>query len=101
MALERERQVTDEGYDPEQDRGRAPALFAAAAEYAIAAQRATAAAGSSFRASTLPVPFGWPWEAGYWKPSDEPTRNAEKAGALIAAGIDALLLEQLDGEGAL
>lgn len=30
----------------------------------------------------------WPWDAEWWKPSDDPIRNLEKAGALIAAEID-------------
>lgn len=92
---ERHRQVEVEGYDPAKDRGRAPALFAAAAEYSIAASRGA----EGFDAATLPVPFGWPWQAGFWKPSSDPIRNAEKAGALAAAGIDALLLEQQANEG--
>lgn len=35
---------------------------------------------------------GWPWGGG-WKPSEDPVRNLEKAGALIAAEIDRLLAE--------
>jgi hypothetical protein len=34
----------------------------------------------------------WPWEQpDWWKPSDNPIRNLEKAGALIAAEIDRLI----------
>jgi hypothetical protein len=33
---------------------------------------------------------GWPWDAEWWKPSQEPIRNLVKAGALIAAEIDRL-----------
>lgn len=36
------------------------------------------------------VPNGWPWPVESWKPSPEPARNLEKAGALIAAEIDRL-----------
>lgn len=32
----------------------------------------------------------WPWEPCWWKPSSDPIRNLEKAGALIAAEIDRL-----------
>ncbi len=30
----------------------------------------------------------WPWGKSWWKPSDDPIRDLEKAGALIAAEID-------------
>lgn len=33
----------------------------------------------------------WPWAESDWKPSTDPVRNLEKAGALIAAEIDRLL----------
>jgi len=39
-------------------------------------------------------PFTWPWEASWWKPSDDPIRNLAKAGALIAAEIDRLQRKQ-------
>jgi len=32
----------------------------------------------------------WPWDLEWWKPSNNPIRNLEKAGALIAAEIDRL-----------
>lgn len=35
------------------------------------------------------VPPIWPWDEKWWKPTD-PRRNLVKAGALIAAAIDAL-----------
>lgn len=38
----------------------------------------------------MPGPW-WPWEIESWKPSSDPIRNLEKAGALIAAEIDRLL----------
>lgn len=33
---------------------------------------------------------GWPWDAKWWKPSDDPIKNLVKSGALIAAEIDRL-----------
>lgn len=36
------------------------------------------------------VPFSWPWDTNWWKPSDDKVRNLVKAGALIAAEIDRL-----------
>lgn len=41
-----------------------------------------------------PVLPWWPWEEADWKPSADPIRNLEKAGALIAAEIDRLKLKQ-------
>jgi len=38
----------------------------------------------------LSPPAAWPWEWDQWKPSLDPIRNLEKAGALIAAEIDRL-----------
>jgi hypothetical protein len=39
-------------------------------------------------AGTLPT--WWPWDADWWRPAEDPIRNLEKAGALIAAEIDRL-----------
>lgn len=36
------------------------------------------------------LPTWWPWDESWWRPSDDPIRNLEKAGALIAAEIDRL-----------
>lgn len=33
----------------------------------------------------------WPWDADWWKPSDDPIRNLAKAAALLVAEIDRLL----------
>ena len=38
------------------------------------------------------VPDDWPWAEKFWKPSPEPVRNLVKAGALLAAEIDRILL---------
>lgn len=40
------------------------------------------------------VPKDWSWGAKYWKPSGDPIRDLERAGALIAAEIDRLLRAQ-------
>ncbi len=93
LAIERRRQIDEEGYNPLDDHGRAPQLFDAACEYATAA---TTAVLLPHRGAELPVPFGWPWEAGFWKPASDPVKNARRSGALLAAGIDALLAEQVN-----
>lgn len=44
---------------------------------------------------TLEPPFSWPWARRWWKPSpDDRVRELIKAGALIAAEIDRLLVEE-------
>lgn len=46
-----------------------------------------------YAAAGLPVHSSspdWPWDEEWWKPSLDPIRNLEKAGALIAAEIDRL-----------
>lgn len=45
-----------------------------------------------------PAPDIWPWSAESWKPSADPVRNLEKAGALIAAEIDRLAASTSGGE---
>lgn len=99
IAAERERQITAEGYTPEGDHGHAADLFAAAACYALAAARLEAMR-DDYRYYTMVAhmrdgaPELWPWAPELWKPEPDHVRNAEKAGALLAAGIDALLAEQ-------
>ncbi len=61
-----------------------------------------AASSPTMRNALRPaVPFSghWPWDEQYWKPGDDNSyacriRELEKAGALIAAEIDALLEHQ-------
>lgn len=46
---------------------------------------------------SITPPSIWPWEDQHWKPSEDPTKNLIKAGALIAAEIDRLIrLKQKD-----
>lgn len=81
IAAERRRQIAVERYDADHDKGADCALSMAAACYA---------APDDYRDSVPPTM--WPWDDGYWKPSPKDRlRELEKAGALIAAAIDALL----------
>ncbi len=88
IAAERDRQVTEEGYSAEHDAGHDYALTEAAKAYVDSAQKS--------RWSTVLMEFsharrlGWPWPRKYWKPTGDPVRDLTKAGALIAAAIDAL-----------
>ena len=79
IAAERERQVTAEGWTPEHDdRHKKGELIQAAVAYARV---------DRWNARRHPFP-SWPWDANWWKPSDDPVRNLVRAGALIAAEID-------------
>ncbi|WP_217870743.1 hypothetical protein [Chromobacterium violaceum] len=79
IAAERRRQIEVEGWTPEHDDQHSPyALAVAAGCYAM---------------YTLAYPAGdpppaWPWDAAWWKPSEEYRRNLIKAGALIAAAME-------------
>lgn len=87
IVAERIRQVEEEGYgavhDAEHDKGE---LIRAAIAYAMEGMR------PSGRINDVPAEVVWPWVS-YFKPSEDPIRNLEKAGALIAAEIDRLLAE--------
>lgn len=106
ISLERHRQVDREGWRPEHDDGHVGGeLAAAAACYAQAAvthplpperqpglrgwlQRLFTGWATALAPATGPVPANWPWAAGWWKPSDDPARNLEKAGALLVAELE-------------
>lgn len=82
IANERRRQVEEEGYTAEDDRKQGLALVYAGIAYAIAAINPE---GPSYAAGDW-----WPWGTGAWKPTGDVKRDLTKAGALIAAAIDAL-----------
>lgn len=83
IANERERQIDEEGYDSDHDRGHADELAVAAATYALPeAKRPHLYDGA---------PSMWPWDPMYWRPTPDRVRELTKAGALIAAAIDSLL----------
>jgi hypothetical protein len=87
IAAERTRQMDKEGWGPAHDDTHTDGqLSGAAACYAIAGNEAA----NGFT-SHHPRPALWPWSRDWWKPSPDPIRNLEKAGALIAAEIDRLL----------
>ena len=79
IAEERERQINGEGYTAEHDAQHTDGSMATAgAAYALHLRGA----------GVFSTPLIWPWEREAWKPSDDPIRNLQKAGALIAAEID-------------
>lgn len=91
IAQERARQKAIEGWDAEHDREHERGeLVWAARSYAAVYDWPAEMARERITAENV----GWPWEMEWWKPTDDPIRNLAKAGALIAAEIDRLLLAQ-------
>lgn len=82
IAAERQRQISIEGWTPEHDDAHVYGeLLSAAYCYFWLARDI----------KQVPTqPYAWPWDRSWWKPSADPIRNLEKAGALIAAEIDRL-----------
>ena len=82
IADERRRQIHVEGFTAETDQTYEHGELARAA---LAYVSAAVNFGEGMRQ--------WPntWNSAYWKPSLDPVRNLEKAGALIAAEIDRLI----------
>lgn len=82
IAEERERQISEGGWDTYHDDYHCQGeLAVAAACYALPKEAR----------SKLPLVVYWPWEMEWWKPSpDNRVKELTKAGALIAAEIDRL-----------
>ena len=86
IAVERERQVKDEGYNEEHDQTHAPMTLAnAAISYILCNDK---------NKRKIAKTTYWPWEDKYYKPRDM-KRNLVRAGALVAAAIDRLLAEDV------
>ena len=86
IAAERARQIEKEGFTPEHDYEHLPEeLELAAVCYATPPEMRNASKKS---VDGIWVPFLWPWEGGWWKPSSTRERDLEKAGALMAAALD-------------
>lgn len=84
ILTERRRQIDEEGRAPEDDVGRASDLAAAAGCYALFAD--------AWPNEGYPPPE-WPWDPEWWKPRDW-RRDLTRAGALIAASIEASLRQE-------
>lgn len=92
IAIERQRQLTREGWSSEHDDDHVLGeLSQAACAYAsVASAQARGATADEFPADMMVAEGDWPWEESWWKPSPDPIRNLVFAGALIAAEIDRL-----------
>lgn len=86
IAEERARQINTEGWTPEHDDEHQLNEMTAAASCYLTAAAIADQGGCGYD----DCPNYWPWEAEWWKPSEDPIRNLVKAGALIAAEIDRL-----------
>lgn len=88
---ERFRQVNVEGWTSKHDDAHARGeMMSAAMDYVAECKRILRGHDVSIQEENTGIPWGWPWEASWWKPSPHPIRNLVKAGALIAAEIDRL-----------
>lgn len=100
---ERIRQIETEGFDAEHDQAYLLGELAAAARcysrfaiLQINAKRMKARGNARVYDQVMTEigkqeerpPMSWPWDPSWWKPSDDPVRNLQKAGALTAAEID-------------
>lgn len=85
IVLERARQIHGEGFDDAHDDDEIGSLLTAGLGYLQTARlQMRKTPPVTWRAE----PIDWPWDSRWWKPSEDPIRNLEKAGALIAAEID-------------
>lgn len=86
IANERARQIAKEQFTPEHDdQHNEGQLLSAAVCYVDMADTQIDGYGP-----LEGVPFDWPWDRTWWKPSPDPIRNLTKAAALIASEIDRL-----------
>lgn len=91
IAEERLRQIEVEGYTAEHDAEHPWAELALAAECYAGLAADLLAGAVALEVWPPNPPTDWPWSADAWKPSASPIRNAERAGALLAASIDQLI----------
>lgn len=93
IAMERQRQIKQEGWSAEHDDSHTfGELSQAAHAYAeVASAQTRGASADEFPAYMMVAEGDWPFDEKCWKPSSDPVRNLVKAGALIAAEIDRLL----------
>ena len=99
IALERKRQLEEEGWNAHHDSRHEPGtLSMAGAQYArVASMWGKSLHKGTSRLETLmeikdTAPGSWPWSQDWWKPTpDDLLRQYAKAGALIAAEMDKII----------
>ncbi|ULR31670.1 hypothetical protein MJO48_02855 [Dickeya fangzhongdai] len=88
VIAERRRQITAEGWTPEHDNAYSGGELArAAACYAVMSVREEFLTEEEYAVTQKRLPFDWPWEPEWWKPTSS-RRDLVKAGALILAEIE-------------
>lgn len=92
IAQERARQIMVECWNDQHDDQHVNGQLAKAAQAYL---NAIEWEDGQIRARTERPSHPWPWDASWWKPSENQVRNLVKAGALIAAEIDRL--QRLEG----
>ncbi|WP_217500321.1 hypothetical protein [Kosakonia sacchari] len=88
IIAERQRQQSAEGWTPEHDDEHNDGQLAIAAScYALMGAREQCLSDGEYHQSQKRLPYLWPWEPVWWKPTS-PRRDLVKAAALIAAEIE-------------
>lgn len=90
ITRERQRHIRTEGYDAAHDDEHGPQIILQAG-LAYATHASAQLHGWGTAPEHRLAPTHWPFDADTWKPDDDPLRNLEKAGALIAAAYDTAL----------
>lgn len=87
---ERKRQVEEEGWSYDNDDKYTQDELVSAGDAYLRFSKA---------GSGQEVPKFWPWEASWWKPSDDEVRNLEKAGALYQADLERIARNRIKDPG--
>lgn len=93
IAKERRRQIEQEGWTAEHDARHVNGELAQAASCYAFRSSLYVGNGSKYRTAGGGAPSQWPWRKKWWKPKTV-LRDLVRAGALIAAEIDRLLVEE-------
>lgn len=94
IAIERERQKTEEGWSADHDDEHVDGELAQAANcYRELGNGSFGIDSPEYDQSDAEAPDGWPWDNEWWKPKTR-LRNLVRAGALYQAEIDRLCRER-------
>lgn len=98
IAQERKRQIVEEGFARADDLHREDILTSAALCYTRTAYDVMVV--QDLKNNVIPIhPNSWPLDYDEFKPTGDPMKDLVKAGALIAAALDALILDRKDNLG--
>lgn len=95
IAVERQRQSEKEGWTASHDKQHVHGELAMAAACYAMPKRHRAIYQNTYRGVTRLLPMKWPFESEEWKPTpNDRIRELTKAGALIAAEIDRIIIAE-------